>query len=193
MEKAGADWLHLDVMDGHFVPNLTFGPLLVEAVRKCSDLPLDVHLMIQNPERYTPDFARAGADIITFHIESCPNPQKIISLIRKHKVKAGCSIKPKTGFGRIKPFVKELNLVLIMTVEPGFGGQKFMTQMLPKIRKVRDYVIKNNLKTLIEVDGGINPSTSGLVKEAGADVLVAGASIFKSSDYTTVIKALRKS
>ncbi len=193
VEKAGADWLHLDVMDGHFVPNLTFGPLLVEAVHRCTDLPLDVHLMIQNPAKYIQDFARAGADFITFHIEDCRNPLKVISLIRKHNVKAGCSIKPRTGFESIKPIVKELNLVLIMTVEPGFGGQKFMPQMLSKIRKAKDYIIKNRLKTLIEVDGGINPSTSRLVREAGADVLVAGASIFKSSDYNRVIRALHNS
>ena len=192
VEDAGADLLHLDIMDGHFVPNITFGPMIVNAINKLTDLVLDVHLMIDKPEDYLERFIQSGADWITFHWESTKNHKQLISKMRNFKVKVGCSLKPQTPFESIKEIMSDLDLLLLMTVNPGFGGQSFMTEVLPKISQARKFIQENHLKTFIQVDGGINPETSKLVQQAGADILVAGEAIFKKSDYKEAIEQIRK-
>jgi ribulose-phosphate 3-epimerase len=187
VERAGADWIHVDVMDGHFVPNITIGPLVVKGVRKSTKLVLESHLMISDPGRYIDEFAKAGSDIITFHIESCGDPGELVSRIRSHNVKAGASIKPKTGIDALEGVISDLDLVLVMTVEPGFGGQEFMRECLDKIRALRK-IYKGD----IAVDGGINPRTAGEALEAGANVLVAGTAVFGTGDYAEAIEKLRK-
>jgi ribulose-phosphate 3-epimerase len=192
VEKAGADWIHVDVMDGHFVPNITAGPVMVKGLRKHTTLPLDTHLMIDAPEKYVPAFAKAGASIITVHIEACRRPLDVIRLIKKSGCRAGMSLRPKTPVSRLAPYLKELDLVLVMTVEPGFGGQSFMPEMLAKVAwlKERAGLLKN--KFHIEVDGGIAPDTVPLVVQAGADVLVAGSAIFAQPDPGRALKSLRQ-
>lgn len=187
VEKAGADWLHIDVMDGHFVPNITIGPVVVGAVKSCSSLPLDVHLMIENPEKYIEAFARAGSDIITFHIEAVKEPRAAISLIKKSGKKAGISIKPNTDVSSISHVLNELDLVLVMSVEPGFGGQEFIESAVPKIKELRRLY-----KGDISVDGGINDKNAVLVKEAGANILVAGSYVFSARDVKDAIRKLRQ-
>jgi len=187
VEAAGADWIHVDVMDGNFVPNITIGPLVVRDIRKVTRLPLDVHLMIREPEKHIDEFAKAGSDIITFHIEACKDAQGIISKIKSNGKKAGVSIKPGTGLDTIKGILDNLDLVLVMTVEPGFGGQEFMRDTLSKIKELRGLYKKD-----IEVDGGINARTSRLVLEAGANALVAGTAIFAKGDYKKAITQLRE-
>ena len=193
VEKAGADWIHVDVMDGHFVPNLTLGPVVVGWIRKATSLPLDVHLMIDEPWKLAPQFANAGADSITFHVEAAPDPQKMIEEIKKLNKKAGISVRPKTPLSAILPYLPSLDLVLIMTVEPGFGGQKFMADMLPKVSELRKQASVRNLKCKIEVDGGINSETAVLTVKEGADVLVAGNSIFGENNRAAAIKKIRDS
>jgi ribulose-phosphate 3-epimerase len=192
IEKCKVDLLHLDVMDGHFVPNITFGPMIVEAVNRCTELPLDVHLMIENPDSYVESFAKSGADYITVSFEACRHLHRTIDLIKNFKIKAGCALNPGTPFPVINSVLDELDLLLLMTVNPGFGGQKFISSVLPKIDEARKSIRENKLKTKIEVDGGINPRTAKLVKKAGADILVAGAAIFKNRDYCRVVQALRE-
>ncbi len=193
VEKAGVEWLHIDVMDGIFVPNITIGQPVVKSIRKITDLVLDVHLMIINPIRYIEDFVKAGADYITVHEEACGDKlRETIDLIKKTGVKAGLSIKPDTPAEKIKPVIDELDLILVMTVEPGFGGQIFMVDMLPKIRKIREMLRENKLlKRHIQVDGGINEETGRLVKEAGADVLVAGSYLYKAENIEAAVNSLR--
>ena len=186
VEKAGADWLHIDVMDGHFVPNITIGPVVVRAVKNCSSLPLDVHLMIESPQEYIEAFAAAGSDIITFHIEAVKDPRAVISLIKKSGKKAGISIKPDTEVSSISPVLNELDLVLVMSVEPGFGGQEFIESAVPKIKELRRLY-----KGDISVDGGINDKNAVLVKEAGANILVAGSYVFGAKDVKDAIRRLR--
>ena len=186
-EKAGADLLHCDIMDGHFVPNITFGPLILKAIRKLTDLPLEAHLMIENPENYIKPFALAGSDIIIFHIEATKNPKKIISVIKSYGKKAGISLKPKTKAETLKPLLKLIDTVLVMTVEPGFGGQEFMHDQLPKIKWIR-----KNFKGDIGVDGGINYDTTKLVVKNGANLLVAGTFLFGSPDMKTAVRNIRK-
>jgi ribulose-phosphate 3-epimerase len=186
VEKAGADWIHVDVMDGHFVPNITIGPLIVRAIRPITRLPLDVHLMIKNPEEYIESFAKAGSDIITFHIEAEEDPKEIIRLIRYYKKKVGVSIRPKTELEAIAPILPMVDMVLVMTVEPGFAGQDFIFDCLSKIEELR-----KNFKKDIEVDGGINESTASEVIKSGANILVAGTSVFGTKDYAQAIKKLR--
>jgi ribulose-phosphate 3-epimerase len=192
VSKAGAKWLHLDVMDGHFVPNISFGPVVLASVAKVSNLFLDVHLMITHPDKYADEFIKAGAQLITFHIEALKADQvlKLIKHIKSNKVKVGLAIKPETKVETILPYLKLIDLVLVMSVEPGFGGQKFMPLAVEKIKNLRAYIKKNKLKILIEVDGGINLETAKLCADAGVDVLVAGSFLFGAKDLSNKLKAL---
>lgn len=190
MDKAGADWMHLDVMDGHFVPNLTFGAPVIKWVRPFSDKPFDVHLMISDPLRYIDDFADAGADIITFHIESDSDIDKTIDKIKSRGIKAGLVLKPKTPAEAVFPYLDRLDLVLIMTVEPGFGGQSFMADMMPKVEAIKAEINRRGLNVLIEADGGIGDATIAEVARAGVDVSVAGTAVFKAENPSQAIKRL---
>lgn len=188
--EAGADWLHVDVMDGHFVNNITIGPPVVKAIKKVSKIPLDVHLMIESPEKYVDEFIRAGSDILTIHVESTKNPLEVLRMIRSQKVKPGITLRPKTPLKEILPFLEEVSLVLIMTVEPGFGGQSFMHEQVEKISQLKQEIQKRNLTIDIEVDGGINQETARICREAGANAFVSGSYIF-GNDYKKAIDSLR--
>lgn len=188
IEEAGADWVHIDVMDGHFVPNLTIGAPVVKSLRKTTKLPFDVHLMIENPWKYIDDFAKAGSDIITVHQEAClENLSEVITQIKSYGIKAGISIKPNTSVDGIKNILKDVDLVVVMSVEPGFGGQSFMPNSLLKIKEIRNLAPDLD----IEVDGGINSETAKLVIEAGANVLVAGSSVYGAKDIKSAIESLK--
>jgi len=178
-EQAGADWFHIDVMDGHFVPNISMGPFVVEACRRVTELPLDVHLMIEKPERYLDNFISAGANYLTVHIETCPDMDTTLNKIRKQGCKAGITLNPGTEAERIEPYLNLVDLVLVMTVQPGFSGQSFMPDILPKITKIRKSIDKINPEVLLEVDGGINPETIRSTYDQGARVFVAASAIFK--------------
>lgn len=191
VEMAGADWIHIDVMDGHFVPNITIGPLVVEAIKPHTNLPLDVHLMIENADRYIPDFAKAGADIITVHVEACPHLHRTISLIKELGKKAGVSLNPATGLDSIESILPEVDMALLMSVNPGFGGQSFIPSALEKTRRLKEMIDGMGLDIDIEMDGGIKPDNAAKVREAGVNALVAGSAIFKSEDYKTAIEAIR--
>lgn len=191
VEAAGADLIHIDVMDGHFVPNITIGPLVVKACRKATRLPLDVHLMIENPDRYIPDFAKAGADIITIHAEASKNLDEDIELIKQNNVKPGVVVNPGTPAESVFHVLDKVVMVLLMSVNPGFEAQKFMPEVLPKIKKLSSLVVSRKLSVDIEVDGGINLETAKEVVKAGANVLVAGSAIFYAKDYQEIIKKLR--
>jgi ribulose-phosphate 3-epimerase len=191
VERAGADLLHIDVMDGHFVPNLTVGPPIVEAVRKVTKLPLDVHLMITNADAFIPEFARAGADYLTVHVEACPHLHRTIQSIKELGVKAGVTLNPATPVHTLQEILADVDLVLIMSVNPGFGGQKFIPSCLAKVKAVRQMLDRIGSHALLEVDGGVKAENAAQVLEAGADVLVAGSAIFSGSDYTANIAALR--
>lgn len=193
VEHGGADWIHVDVMDGHFVPNITIGPLVVDAIRPVTKLPLDVHLMIEKPDRYIPDFVKAGADLISVHVEACTHLHRTLDLIKQSGIKAGVVLNPATPISLIEHVLDEhLDLVLIMTVNPGFGGQAFIPGMLNKIRALREQANAKGLTGLhIEVDGGINEITARQVIEAGANVLVAGNAVFGQQDRAEAIRRIR--
>ena len=188
IEDGGADWVHVDVMDGHFVPNITIGVPVVASIRKVTKLPLDVHLTIENPEKYVEPFVKAGADILTFHYECGTDIKKTIDLIKSFGIKVGLSIKPKTTPDVVFPYLKDLDLLLVMTVEPGFGGQKFMQDCADKIPVIKEKAPEN---LIIQVDGGINAETARICTFYGANSLVAGNYIYKSADIKSAIKSLR--
>jgi ribulose-phosphate 3-epimerase len=189
--KAGADWIHVDVMDGHFVPNITFGPLVVAAVKKTTDLPIDVHLMISNPDHYIQDFANAGANLLCVHAEASVHLNRTIQLIKQNGVKAGVSLNPGTPINVLEWVIEELDYILIMSVNPGFSGQAFIPNSIKKIGSLRKILIKKNISPLIQVDGGVNSDTIADLQNAGADVFVAGSAIFGSEDYAKTIAQFR--
>jgi ribulose-phosphate 3-epimerase len=191
VERVGADWIHIDVMDGHFVPNITIGPLVVEAVKRVTDLPLDVHLMIENPGTYLEDFAKAGSTLMTVQAEACVHLHRTVQAIKALDVKAGVALNPATPLSAIEWILEDVDLVLIMSVNPGFGGQKFISQALQKIRELKAMIRAKNTSAIVEVDGGINQETIRAAAEAGVDVFVAGSAIFGSSDYGKTIRKLR--
>ncbi len=192
IEAGGADYVHIDVMDGHFVPNITIGPLIVEAVRKVTDMPLDVHLMIENPDQYIPDFAKAGADIITVHYEAVPHLHRTVQLIHSLGKKAGVSLNPATPVSTLEVILEELDLVLLMSVNPGFGGQNFIPSCLPKIEALRKEMDRRGLNIELEIDGGVKPVNIAAIAGAGADVFVAGSAVFGNPDYRATIAELRR-
>ncbi|MCI0452927.1 MAG: ribulose-phosphate 3-epimerase [Candidatus Latescibacteria bacterium] len=191
VEKAGVEFLHLDVMDGHFVNNITFGPVLVKAIDKLASVPLDTHLMIAHPDRYIGAFLDAGADILTVHVEASTDPRRDLRAIRARGKKAGLSLNPDTPVSAVEPFLEELDLLLVMSVVPGFGGQSFIDAVLPDVAKAAKLRERLGLTFAIEIDGGINPDTAAQSREAGVDILVAGTAIFKTPDYAAAIAALR--
>ncbi|MED1202120.1 ribulose-phosphate 3-epimerase [Heyndrickxia acidicola] len=191
VEKGGADYIHVDVMDGHFVPNITIGSLVVEAIRPVTDLPLDVHLMVENPDPHIEVFAKAGADYLSVHAEACTHLHRTIQLIRSHGVKAGVVLNPATPVEMIKHVIQDVDLVLLMTVNPGFGGQAFIDSVVPKIAEVKALADEKGLSIEIEVDGGINAETARICTEAGANVLVAGSAIYGQKDRGAAIQTIR--
>lgn len=191
VEKAGADWIHVDVMDGHFVPNITMGPMVTQAVRRSTSLPVDVHLMIENPDRYIADFAKAGANYISVQVEACPHLHRTLHLIKENGAKAGAVLNPATPLSTITYVLEDMDFVLIMSVNPGFGGQKFIPSALDKIEQVRALIDESGSDILIQVDGGVNANTIADVSAAGADVFVAGSAIFKTDNYKETIAMLK--
>ena len=192
VEAVGADWIHADVMDGHFVPNITLGPMIVEAVRRVTELPIDVHLMIENPERYISDFARAGANYISIQAETCSHMDRTLNLIKECGARAGVVLNPSTPLITLEWVLDLVDYVLIMSVNPGFGGQKFIPSSLEKLTSLRQMIDQRGKSILIEIDGGINEKTIADVSRAGADVFVAGSAIFGSPDYKKTIDTFRK-
>ena len=192
VDKAGADLIHLDVMDGHFVPNLTIGPAIVKAVRPYTKLPFDVHLMIDYPLDYVDAFADAGADIITFHLESMSDPLLTIAKIKSRGLQPGVVIKPGTPAERVYPYLDKIYMVLVMTVEPGFGGQAFMENMMPKIKAIKEEIRKRGLDVLVEADGGISGKNAYIASEAGTDICVSGTGVFKAEDTEEAIRTLKE-
>jgi ribulose-phosphate 3-epimerase len=192
VEAAGADWIHVDVMDGHFVPNITIGPLVVEAVRRVTSLPLDIHLMIENPDRYIEDFAKAGADLISVQVEACVHLNRTIHMIKECDRRAGVVLNPSTPLSSLEWIMEDVDFIMIMSVNPGFGGQKFIPNSLDRVRALRKMIRDRGLETLIEIDGGVNEKTIKNISDAGVDVFVAGSAIFKNSDYKKTIDRFRE-
>lgn len=191
IEQAGADLVHVDVMDGHFVPNLTMGPGIVKALRPLTRLPLDVHLMITNPDSFIPEFAEAGADYLTVHVEACPHLHRTVQLIKSHGVKAGVTLNPATPLVAVEEILPEVDLLLVMSVNPGFGGQAFIPSSLDKLTRARELIARVSSQAALEVDGGIKVENTGDVVLAGAEILVSGSAIFQSDDYAATIQAMR--
>ena len=191
VEEAGADWIHVDVMDGKFVPNITVGPLVVESLRKVTKLPLDVHLMIENADQYIEDFANAGADIISVHAEACPHLHRTVQSIKENGAKAGVVLNPATTLFALDEIIEQVDMVLLMSVNPGFGGQQFIGSVLSKIELLRNTLDESGVELDVEVDGGVKPDNAATIKQAGANVLVAGSAIFGSDDYKKAIEELR--
>jgi ribulose-phosphate 3-epimerase len=192
VQDAGADWIHADIMDGHFVPNITFGPMMVAAVRKITRLPIDAHLMISEPDRYIPEFARAGADFISVQFETCPHLHRTVQIIRDAGARPGVVLNPATPAAFLEDILEYVDYVLVMSVNPGFGGQSFIPSSLAKLRSLRRMIAEKDLPTLIEIDGGVNAETITDIAVAGADVFVAGSAIFGNSDYVQTIRTLRQ-
>ena len=192
VEAAGADWLHVDVMDGHFVPNITIGPVVVEWVRKVTKIPVDVHLMITDPDKYAPEFIKAGADWVSIHPDTCSNPNATLRRIRESGAKASIAVNPDVPLNRVEGCFAEIDMILMMTVFPGFGGQAFIPDVLPKIEEVRNLIDQRKLAMLVEVDGGIKADNIDRVVRAGAEVIVSGSGIFKTPDYAETIGRMRK-
>jgi ribulose-phosphate 3-epimerase len=192
VEAAGADWIHIDVMDGHFVPNITYGPIIVEAAKRATDLPLDVHLMIEKPDLMIPDFITAGADFISVHAEACTHLNRTIQLIKHHGAKAGVTLNPATPLTALEYVLEDLDFVLIMSVNPGFGGQSFIPNALDKIKTLKGMIQQKGLTTLIQIDGGVNPDTIADIGRAGTDIFVAGSAIFGTKDYKKTIQLFRE-
>jgi len=192
VEQAGADLIHIDVMDGHFVPNITMGPCIIQSVKKITSLPFDVHLMIENPDKYILDFIKSGADYISVHAEACVHLHRTIQIIKENHVKAGVALNPATSLSAIEWILDELDFVTIMTVNPGFGGQKFIPSSLKKIQILKSHIQQASLTCLIQVDGGVNQNTIESIDQAGADIFVAGSAIFNSSDYQQTISKLKQ-
>jgi len=192
IENAGADWVHIDVMDGHFVPNITMGPIIVKAARRVTPLPLDVHLMIENPDRYIPDFAKAGAALISVQVEASLHLNRTIQIIKEEGVRPGIVLNPSTSLSTIEWVLDSVDYVLIMSVNPGFGGQIFILNSLDKIRALRKMIRNRGLSILIEIDGGVNEETIESISEAGVDVFVAGSAVFGSKDYKETIDGFRR-
>lgn len=188
----GADIIHVDVMDGHFVPNITIGPLIVKALRKITDKPLDVHLMISNPDFYIEEFANAGADWITVHVETCPHLHRTIQCIKGYGKKAGAVLNPSTSLSTLEEILPELDLVMLMSVNPGFGGQSFIPSSIEKIRRLKEMIDERNLSVGIEIDGGVSPATIADIAGAGANIFVAGSAVFGKQDYAAVISELKR-
>ena len=191
VEKAGADWIHIDVMDGHFVPNITVGPLIIKAVNRITNLPLDVHLMIEKPDRYIPEFVEAGADILTIHVENCQHLHRTIQHIKGFGIKAGVVVNPGTSLSLLEEILSDIDLVLLMSVNPGFGGQQFIPSVLDKIEYLREIIEKTDSNIEVEVDGGIKLDNAAEIVKAGADVLVIGSGIFSTDNYKSTIMKLK--
>lgn len=191
VNNSPADWFHCDVMDGRFVPNISYGMFIIEQVKKLAQKPLDVHLMIEEPERYIADFQRAGADIITVHYEACPHLHRTIQQIKETGAKAGVALNPHTPVSLLENVLEDLDLILIMSVNPGFGGQKFIYNTIPKIRRLRQMMAEHNVHAMVEVDGGIGLQNAEKILEAGANVLVAGSSVFRAKDPAAAIAAFK--
>jgi len=192
VDDAGADWIHIDVMDGHFVPNITVGPFILEAVRRVTSLPLDVHLMIERPDQYINEFSDAGADIITVHVEVCPHLHRTIQAIKEKGKKAGVSLNPATPLVLVEDILNDIDLLLIMSVNPGFGGQKFIISVLDKIKRARQMIDKAGSKAYIEIDGGVKLDNIGDISFAGANIFVSGSGVFGTKDYKRTIEEMKR-